>query len=83
MTPTDIETHILAELRRRDPDDDGELFRWSTIAARIDGTFWSKQEALTELWRRREIVIVKLAGSPLIGLADEFDRALPPRVIAA
>lgn len=77
------ETQILAELRRRDPDDDGELFRWSTIAARVDGTFWAKQEALTTLWQRREIAIVKLAGSPFVGLADEFDRALPPRVIAA
>lgn len=78
-----IEDQIMTELRRRDPDADGTLVRLSTLRPKITGSYWAVQEAVNELWQRREIVTVKVGGSPLIGLADEFDRAIGPKVYAA
>ncbi|OLT47430.1 hypothetical protein BJF87_04085 [Gordonia sp. CNJ-863] len=80
---TTVETQILTELRRRDPDADGTLVRLSTVRPKITGGYWAVQEAVTELWQRGEIAVVKVGGSPLIGLADEFDKAIGPKVYAA
>ncbi|MDL9947763.1 hypothetical protein QSJ19_19705 [Gordonia sp. ABSL11-1] len=82
MTTT-IETQIMTELRRRDPDADGTLVRLATIRPTITGSYWAVQEAVTELWQRGEIAVVKVGGSPLIRLADEFDKAIGPKVYAA
>ncbi|WAC55165.1 hypothetical protein [Gordonia sp. SL306] len=80
---TTIEQQILTELRRRDPDADGTLVRLSTVRPKITGGYWAITEAVTELWQRGDVVLVKVGGSPLIGLADEFDKAIGPKTYAA
>lgn len=66
---TSIETQILDLLARLDPNAD-DLIRLSTVLCRIDGTFWAKQEAVTALFDRSEIAVVKINGVPYIGLCD-------------
>ncbi|NLU63341.1 hypothetical protein HCA61_13830 [Rhodococcus sp. HNM0563] len=68
-TETTIEGQILDQLHRLDPDAD-DLIRLSTVLRRIDGTFWAKQEAVTALFDRSEIAVVKINGVPYIGLCD-------------
>ncbi|MGC5245568.1 hypothetical protein ACPXB3_01345 [Gordonia sp. DT219] len=72
-TETTIEGQILDQLHRLDPDAD-DLIRLSTVLRRIDGTFWAKQEAVTALFDRSEISVVKINGVPYIGLCDGFCR---------
>lgn len=68
-TQTTIEGQILDHLHRLDPDAD-DLIRLSTVLRRIVGTFWAKQEAVTALFDRSEIAVVKINGVPYIGLCD-------------
>lgn len=72
-TETTIEGQILDQLHRLDPDAD-DLIRLSTVLRRIPGTFWAKQEAVTALFDRSEVAVVKINGVPNIGLCDGLCR---------
>lgn len=81
MTTTETENQILAELHRRDPHTDGELFHWREIRRQIDGTYWGQIEAANALMLQGDVALIKVGGATLIGL-NEFGRAHPARPIA-
>ncbi|MCZ4534242.1 hypothetical protein O4159_01985 [Gordonia terrae] len=74
--PTDdeIETAILSALADLGASD-GEMVRWSRVRALLPRCgFWQAHAAQDRLWRRGDLVVVQMHGSPLIGLADECSR---------
>ena len=75
--PTDheIESAILATVADLAPDD-GDMVPWSRVRARLSRTFgyWAVQESMWALWRRGDLVLIKISGSPHIGLPHECSR---------
>ena len=74
--PTDdeIETAILTALADLGAVE-GEMVRWSRVRTLLPRCgFWQAHEAQDRLWRRGDLVVVQMHGSPLIGLADECSR---------
>ncbi|MGV9713334.1 hypothetical protein ACWDTI_22020 [Gordonia sp. NPDC003424] len=74
-TDHEIESAILAAVADLAPAD-GDLVRWSKIRTRLpEGCgFWQAHEAQHRLWRRGDLVIVQIKGTPWVGLADEVTR---------
>ena len=74
--PTDeeIETAILCALTDLGAVG-GEMVRWSRVRPLLPRCgFWAAHEAQDRLWRRGDLVVVQVNGSPVIGLADECSR---------
>ncbi|WP_341267129.1 hypothetical protein [Gordonia malaquae] len=66
MTTTEIEEHIVSLIRSHVAD--GQLIPLHRIDHQIPGGFWKRGEVITSMWQRGLIDIVKVSGSPLIGI---------------
>lgn len=74
-TGDEIESAILSATSDLARDDD-DMVPWSRVRARLPRTFgyWPVQDAMHRLWRRGDLVLMKISGSPHIGIADECSR---------
>ena len=74
-TDNEIESAILTavtDLARTDAD----MVSWQRVRAQLpEGWGWRRvHEAQHRLWRRGDLVLVQVRGTPLVGLADECSR---------
>jgi hypothetical protein len=74
-TDEQVDAAILAALA---PTGD-ELVRWKAIEPRVPGGFWQKAQACQRLYDFGRIYVIKIGGTPYMGLADECDRQIAAR----
>lgn len=81
---TEIEEHVVRLIRAHVPD--GQLIPLRRIDHQIPGNFWRRQEIITSMWQRGVVDVVKVSGSPLIGIpwpGFAYDPAKGPRRLLA